>query len=124
MRASFISSEAMPVRKVIAAIVLLVAASSVAGEEKLPKPLVTGLKTPMYVTVGSDGRIYVVAKGDLRKNGDSAVMVIENGEAKRFATGFESPNGIVAWNEWLFVADSKRGVWRIDKKGKSALFAA
>jgi glucose/arabinose dehydrogenase len=124
MRASFVSSEAMPVRKVIAAIVLLVAASSVAGEEKLQKPLVTGLKTPISVTVGSDGRIYVVARGDGRKDGDSAVMVVENGLANSFATGFELPNGIVAWNEWLFVADSRRGVWRIDKKGKSALFAA
>jgi glucose/arabinose dehydrogenase len=104
-------------------VVFVIAVPSVAADDKLPKPLVSGLKTPSSVAVGSDGRIYVVAKRNPAKDGDGTVMFVANGEAKIFAKGVENPNGIVAWNDWLFVADPKRGVWRIDKQGKSELFA-
>src|SRR5262249_10925137 len=58
-----------------------------------PKPLVTGLKDARSVTIGPDGRIYVTAKRVFRNKSDRVVMVIENGKAKPFATGFDYPNG-------------------------------
>jgi glucose/arabinose dehydrogenase len=102
--------------------VLIVVPWTVA-EDKLPKPLVTGLKNAHSVALGSDGRIYVTSPRDFGKSGDGAVLVIEDGKAKQFATGLDLPRGIVAWNEWLFVADTDR-VWRIDKMGKPQEFAA
>jgi glucose/arabinose dehydrogenase len=104
-------------------IVVLVSVPWAFSEDKLPKPLVSGLSHPHSITVGPDGRIYIVADGDKNKEGDRAVYVIENGKAKPFTSSFEFPNGIVAWNEWLFLA-AKNQVWRIDKKGKAEVFAA
>lgn len=104
------------------AICVGIAASAVAAE--LPKPLVTGLKNPSSVCVGRDGRIYVSLIGETDKNGDGAVVVIgADGKAIPFATGLDDPKTLGAWNEWLFVTDNKR-VWRIDAKGKTAVFVA
>ena len=91
--------------------------------DALPKPLVTGLKNPESVAVGSDGRIYVTEIGEFGKDGDGRVMVIVNGKAVPFATGLDDPKGMVAWQKWLFVTDKKR-VWRIDHTGKAKVFAA
>jgi glucose/arabinose dehydrogenase len=103
-------------------VVILIAPWSRA-EDKLPKPLVTGLKNPQSVAIGQDGRIYVTTEGDLREDGEGAVIVVEEGKAKPFAAGLDVPEGIVAFNDMLFVADKTR-VWRVDKKGKAVVFAA
>jgi glucose/arabinose dehydrogenase len=87
------------------------------------KPLVAGLKNPESVAVGSDGRIYVSVIGEFDKDGDGAVMVVDQGKAVPFATGLDDPKGLAAFQEWLFVADKQR-VWRIDRKGKATVFAA
>jgi glucose/arabinose dehydrogenase len=94
----------------------------VAWAADLPKPLVTGLKNPESVAVGTDGRIYVTEIGEFDKDGDGRVLVIQNGKAVPFTTGLDDPKGLAAYQEWLFVAD-KNKVWRIDKSGKAELFA-
>jgi glucose/arabinose dehydrogenase len=85
------------------------------------KPIATGLNHPAGVGIGTDGKIYVSIMGVANKDGDGAVLKIENGKANPFASGLDDPKGIVGWNEWLFVVDKKR-VWRIDRQGKSAVF--
>jgi glucose/arabinose dehydrogenase len=96
--------------------------SASAAAEPLPKPLVTGLKNPESVAVGFDGRIYVSEIGEFDKDGDGRILVIDNGKAVPFATGLDDPKGLVAFGEFLFVADKKR-VRRIDKKGTVTDFA-
>jgi glucose/arabinose dehydrogenase len=103
--------------------ILLVAAPALAGE-KLPKPIVTGLKNPESVVVGPDGRIYVSEIGEFGKDGDGRILVIDKtGKAVPFATGLDDPKGIVSWQKSLFVTDNKR-VWRIDATGRATVFAA
>jgi glucose/arabinose dehydrogenase/sugar lactone lactonase YvrE len=97
--------------------------SSAHAEKPLPKPLVTGLKNPASVAVGVDERIYITEMGEPGKDGDGQVLVLDNGKPVPFATGLDDPRGIVAFQQWLFVADKQR-VWRIDKKGKAEVFAA
>jgi glucose/arabinose dehydrogenase len=96
--------------------------STVTAADPLPKPLVTGLKNPESVVAGTDGRIYVSEIGEFDKDGDGRILVIENGKAVPFVTGLDDPKGLVAFQQWLFVADKKH-VLRIDKKGKVEEFA-
>ena len=98
-------------------VVLFLIVPSAPADDRLPKPLVSGLKNPDSAAIGPDGRIYVTCMGGPLEKGNGAVVVIEDGKARPFATGLDHPKGIAAWNEWLFVADTTR-VWRIDKQGK------
>jgi glucose/arabinose dehydrogenase len=104
-----------------AVLLLCLAPCALAGEP--PRPMLTGLKNPAAVAVGSDGRVYLTARGEAGRDGDGAVLVVEGGKAVPFATGLDAPEGLVAWQDGLFVADRQR-VWRIDRKGKAAVFAA
>src|SRR4051812_13922752 len=88
---------------------------------KLPAPMVKGLKSPESVVVGTDGRIYVSEIGEFDKDGDGAISVIQGGKAVPFATGLDDPKGLVAFQEFLFVAD-KNKIWRIDRSGKPELY--
>jgi glucose/arabinose dehydrogenase len=97
--------------------------SPLAAAEQPPAPVVRDLKNPTGVTIDSAGRIYVSTAGEIGKDGDGAVLVIDKGKAMAFASGLDDPRGILARGEWLFVADNKR-VWRIDRKGKASVFAA
>ncbi len=93
-----------------------------AGNEK-PKPMISGLKNPESVCVGSDGRTYITEIGEFGKDGDGRVMVIDkSGHAVPFAIGLDDPKGIVAWTNMLFVNDNKRVV-RIDPKGMVTVVA-
>jgi glucose/arabinose dehydrogenase len=85
--------------------------------------MLTGLKGPAAAAVGPDGRVYLTVRGELGKDGDGAILVVEGGKAVPFATGLDDPEGLVTWQEGLFVADRER-VWRVDRKGKAAVFAA
>ncbi len=91
--------------------------SAAAAADPLPKPLVTGLKDPRSVAVGSDGRIYVAEAGEDGKEHTARIVVIENGTAVPFATGLDNPNRMTTFHEFLFVTDMSH-VYRIDKKGK------
>lgn len=88
-----------------------------------PKPLITGLKNPESVIVGPDGRVYVSEIGEFGKDGDGRILVLQGDKAVPFATGFDDPKGLASFQQWLYVADKDR-VWRIDAKGKAAVFAA
>jgi glucose/arabinose dehydrogenase len=110
------------VKRLIPLLLLALATPVAAGEKKVPKTMITGLKNPESVVVGSDGRLYITEIGEFNKDGDGRVLVVENGKAVPFATGLDDPKGIVAWTKFLFVADNKR-VWKIDDKGKATVFA-
>jgi glucose/arabinose dehydrogenase len=104
-----------------AALLLGIAACGAAAEP--PRPLLTGLKNPAAVAVGTDGRVYITVRGEPGKDGTGAVHVVEAGKAVPFATGLDAPAGLVAFQQWLFVADKQR-VWRIDGRGKAGVLAA
>jgi len=110
-------------KRVIASALVLAFVSAAGAADKLPKPLVEGLKKPECVTTGFGGKIYVTEIGEFDKDGDGRVLVVENGKAVPFAVGLDDPKGIVFFQNFLFVADKTR-VWRIDAKGKATVFAA
>ena len=86
--------------------------------------LVGGLKNPESVAVSADGRVFVTVIGEFDKDGDGGVMLLKDGKAEPFATGFDDPKGIVAFREWLYVAD-KTCVRRVSlKTGKADVYAA
>ncbi|MBI1830376.1 MAG: PQQ-dependent sugar dehydrogenase [Planctomycetes bacterium] len=88
-----------------------------AGDSKLPKPFVTGLKNPESVAVGNDGRIYVSEIGEFGKDGDGRILVVDKaGKVSEFAKGLDDPKGIAFWTNLLYVNDNKRVV-RVDPKG-------
>ncbi len=82
-----------------------------------------GLKNPQGVTASDDGRIFVSTAGELGKDGDGAIVVVQNGTATTFASGLDDPKGIVAHRDSLFVVDKNR-VWKIDAAGKPTVLAA
>jgi glucose/arabinose dehydrogenase len=98
----------------------IVAAADAAGAS--PTPLLTGLKNPAAATTGSDGKVYVAVRGAADTDGGAVVTVVD-GKPVPFAGGLGEPAGLVAFQQWLFVADGQR-VWRIDPRGKAAVFAA
>lgn len=111
-------------RRLIVLVGMLVGGGTAVAADTLPKPMLTGLKNPGAAAVGGDGRVYVSEIGESGKAGDGRVMVMnKDGKAVAFATGLDDPTGMVFWQKSLFVADGKR-VWRIDDKGKAAVFAA
>jgi glucose/arabinose dehydrogenase len=103
------------------AFLALLFASPVFAQDKLPKPIVSGLKSPESVAVDNAGRVFVTEIGEFGKDGDGRVVMIDKGQIVEFAAGMDDPKGIVAWTNLLFVADNKR-VWKIDAKGKATVF--
>jgi glucose/arabinose dehydrogenase len=101
---------------------MLIATPYPAAAGQPPQPLVTGLKNPQAVAVGTDGRVYLATAGGVGKDGGGAVFVLDNGKAIPFATGLDAPQGLAAWGDWLFATDRK-GLWRMDRKGKAVMFA-
>src|SRR5262249_19572706 len=93
------------------------------AQEKLPNPLVSGLKNPESVAIGPDGRTYISEIGEFGKDSDGRILGSLKGKAVPFTTGQNDPKGMVAGGNSLFVTDKKR-VWRIDRKGKPHVFAA
>jgi glucose/arabinose dehydrogenase len=73
--------------------------------------------------VVAHGKIFVTTIGEFGKDGDGAVVVIDKGKVSTFCGDLDDPKGIAVYQQWLFVAD-KKGVWKIDQKGKAELFAA
>jgi glucose/arabinose dehydrogenase len=88
-----------------------------------PTVIVSGLTNPESVAVGQDGRVYVSCIGERDKPGDGAVMVVKDGKAETYVGNLDDPRGLVAFQQWLFVADNTR-VRRIDTKtGKADVWA-
>src|SRR5262245_38468391 len=85
-------------------------------------PVATGLKNPVSVAVGGDGRVYVATRREPGQHGDGAVQLLTLGKAVPFAAGLDDPWGLASYQKWLFVADRK-GIVRIDAQGKADVFA-
>jgi glucose/arabinose dehydrogenase len=87
-----------------------------------PKPLVKGLMMPTAVAVGPGGKVFVAVNSNGNKNGtEGAILRIDDGKAVPFVSGLLAPRGLVAFQRWLFVVES-RGVLRIDGNGKVEVF--
>lgn len=106
-------------RRMLLVPLLILAATAVAAQE--PKRLASDLKNPESVAVAY-GKVFVTVIGEFGKDGDGGVMVLDKGKATSFCGDMDDPKGIAAFQQWLFVAD-KKGVWKIDQKGKAELFA-
>src|SRR5258707_8863491 len=104
------------------AALLLISATASADEPAVTR-LAEGLKTPESVAVGGDGTVFVSTMGRFGADGDGEIVAIKEGAAVPFAKGFDDPKGLVAFRDWLFVADKQR-VWRIDGEGQAEVFAA
>ncbi|MFO0917478.1 MAG: SMP-30/gluconolactonase/LRE family protein [Planctomycetaceae bacterium] len=87
------------------------------------QPLVSGMKNPESVCLGSDGTIYVTEIGEFGKDGDGKVTIVRDGKLVPFAEGLDDPKGIVAFQSALYVTD-KTKVVKIDASGKVTTFAA
>jgi glucose/arabinose dehydrogenase len=104
----------------VALLLGIVAAADAA--ETSPTPVLTGLKNAAAVTTAPDGKVYVALRGAAGKDGTGTVVSVVDGKAVPFATGLDEPAGLVAFQQWLYVADRHR-VWRIDPRGKATVFA-
>lgn len=100
-------------RRIVTVAVLCSLVPGPAAAAERSKLLAKGLKTPTAV-VAANGEIYVAVKG--------AVQVVRDSKALPFAAGLNDPQGLVAFQQWLFVTDRDR-VWRIDSKGKATVLA-
>lgn len=87
--------------------------------EQLPKPMISGLKSPASVAIGFNGRMFL---SELGKR-EGRILEIKDGKSLPFAAGLDDPKGLAFWQKWLFVVD-RRGVWRIDQTGKAEVVAA
>lgn len=83
----------------------------VTAQSKLPQPLASGFKDAVALAIAADGNLYVAERG-------GALLKVVEGQGKPFATGFNAPKGLVAWQKWLLVADGKR-IMRVDLNGKA-----
>jgi glucose/arabinose dehydrogenase len=86
-----------------------------------PAPLATGIANPESVAV-LEGKIYVSSIGEFNKDGDGAILVVEDGKARPIATGLNDPKGILAVRNSLYVTDRTR-VLRVDLSGKVSVIA-
>jgi glucose/arabinose dehydrogenase len=103
-------------------LLLICGLASLANAQQTPQVVVSGLQSPESAVVDGQGRIYVSVIGEGGRDGDGSVVRIEQGKAVPFATGLDDPKGLVAHQQWFYVADKTR-VWRIDSQGKAEVFA-
>jgi glucose/arabinose dehydrogenase len=100
----------------------MIVVGSARAADKLPEPLISGLKNPESVIVGPDGGVYVSIIGEFDKDGDGAVVQIKDGKTIAFATNLNDPKGLAVFQQTMFVAD-KDTVLKIDKAGKTSVLA-
>lgn len=91
--------------------------------ETPPQVLATDLVNPESVCIGPGGRVFVSVIGEFDRDGDGAVLVVDEGTAKPFATKLNDPKGLAADKKYLYVADKTR-VLRISARGKVEVLAA
>ncbi|MFM7152129.1 MAG: PQQ-dependent sugar dehydrogenase, partial [Gemmataceae bacterium] len=92
----------------------------VEGKGPPARMIARDLKNPESVAIAPDGRVFVTTIGEFDKDGDGAVMLIQDGKPRVFASGMNDPKGLVAWQKNLFVADKNR-IWRVDEKGQATV---
>ncbi len=105
-------------RSILAVLLGFGVATGPAAANDLPPPLASGMVNPESVCVGPGNRIFVTVIGEFDKDGDGAVLVVENGKATTFVGGLNDPKGIAAYQNWLFVTD-KTQLLRIDAAAKT-----
>ncbi len=104
----------------IACLLLCLTIAPTAVAQAPPKPLVAGLKNLRFVTVAADGTVYL----SVAEHEDTGkILILKDGKLVPFVRDLDDPRGLVAWKDWLFVAE-ERGILRIDRKGKVEVFAA
>ncbi|MGH8727492.1 MAG: SMP-30/gluconolactonase/LRE family protein [Burkholderiales bacterium] len=91
------------------------------AQAKEPR-VVSGLASPESALATGDGKIYVSQIGEFGKDGDGSVVIVNRGKIEPFATGLNDPKGLARSGDFIFVTDKER-VWRIDPKGRPAVFA-
>ncbi|HYV37589.1 MAG TPA: hypothetical protein VE988_17925, partial [Gemmataceae bacterium] len=101
---------------------LLLAALATFADQPANKPMATGLTNPTSVAV-LKGKTFVAVAGEIGKDGDGAIMVLDKGKATVFVGNLDDPRGLTTYQNFLFAADKKR-IWRIDMKGKAEVFVA
>ncbi len=72
------------------------------------KTLASGLVNPESVCIGPGNRVFVTVIGEFDKDGDGAVLVLDNGKVRTFVGGLNDPKGIAAFQNWLYVTDKTR----------------
>lgn len=82
--------------------------TEISTTNKIAVTKITGLKTPESVVQAKDGKIYVSEINEFGKDGDGRISVIENGELRLFADGFDDPKGLVIIGDSLYVADKTK----------------
>ncbi|HYF38818.1 MAG TPA: SMP-30/gluconolactonase/LRE family protein [Gemmatimonadales bacterium] len=102
----------------IASLALVWAAPLTAQEPRI----ISGLKQPESVAVGTGGTVYVSETGEYEKANDGYISILDGAQLKRFATGLDDPHGIKWYRDHLFVADNMGIIWRIDSKGSPERF--
>ncbi len=94
------------------------AAPTLVGSKGPIPTVVDGLKNPESVCVGPDGRVYVTVIGEFDKDGDGAVVVVDERQGRRRSPpASTTPRASSPSGKWLFVADKTR-VLRIDAQGQ------
>jgi glucose/arabinose dehydrogenase len=108
-------------KKLICLACLICGLATVAAEG-LPKPLLSDLKNATAIAVGVDGKVYVGIAGEGGNEKSGSILLVEGNKTTPFATGLDSPAGIAARGEYVFVTGKKQ-VWRIGRDGKPEVFA-
>jgi glucose/arabinose dehydrogenase len=104
------------------ACVLVLMLSIAASAAEPPKVIAEGFKlagTPCY---GSDGLLYVTDGGEVDKENDGRIWVVNNGTSKLFVKELNHPRGLVYFRgqNSLYLAE-KRGILKVDSKGNVAV---
>lgn len=102
---------------------LTLSLASFASAESELKPFVTGLTNPECVCYGPNGKLYVSEIGERNVDGDGKVTLIEDDQAKPYATGLNDPKGITLLKDSLYVTD-KNKIVKIGPDGTTSDFVA
>ena len=79
-------------RQSLGVALVLCSAVSQAGAQPPPKAVVTGLTNPESVAVNTQGQVFVSVIGERDRDGEGAVLKIEQGKIVPFASGLDDPN--------------------------------
>ena len=91
------------------------------AQDLAAEPFASGLRNPVAVCSGFEGKLYVTELGEPGQSGDGRISVIEAGRPRTFVSGLDDPRGIAFFKDALYVVDGTRIV-KIDAKGQMTDF--
>jgi glucose/arabinose dehydrogenase len=91
---------------------------NIAGEPK-PRTLIGDLKLTTSIAVAPNGRILATDQSDADRG---KIVEVKDGKPNLFAAISDEISGLASYQQWVFTA-GKKGIWRIDSKGKAEIFA-